>query len=113
MLKRFRVLLFLSFFLVKGNKNIIAQIPQLLNGGFVFLNNPCWLSCNGGDFSLFLEPDKAIGNHIMFFWDNSIYDYNNNGCQTLGFIWFFKDAELIELNYYNIFIHKWVFILLC
>ena len=85
MLKRCGVLLLLSFLLFMGKKHIVYQSLGLLNEGCVFVNNPYWVSCNGGDFSFFSKPDITIGNDIIFFLDKSLNYYNNkNRYQTSG-----------------------------
>lgn len=54
-----------------GLKPIKAQCPLLLDGNGVFSNNPYWVSCGGGDFTLFLQTDVNVGNYTVDWGDGS------------------------------------------
>lgn len=80
MLKRYRNFLLLALFLFIGSKSSVAQCPQLLDGLGVFNNNPYWVSCTGGNFSLFLQPDINVGNYTINWGDGSP---NDNGASII------------------------------
>lgn len=71
MLKRYRILFMLSFFLFVGSKSSLAQCLQLIDGTGSFVTNLYWVSCTGGNFSLFLQPDIAVGNYTIDWGDGN------------------------------------------
>ena len=52
----------------------------MLDGQGNFVNNPYWISCTGGNFSLFLQPDIPVGNYTIDWGDGSP---NDNGASII------------------------------
>ncbi len=73
MVRQLTFFLFIYFFFF-GNKNAIAQCPQLLDGTGSYSNSPYWISCTGGNFSLFLQPDINVGNYTINWGDGTPND---------------------------------------
>ncbi|MCO6499862.1 MAG: PKD domain-containing protein, partial [Vicingus serpentipes] len=71
--------MFLLFGLITV-KHAVAQCPQLLDGAGNFSNNAYWISCTGGNFSLFLQPDINVGNYTIDWGDGSP---NDNGANII------------------------------
>ncbi|MBL4593775.1 MAG: PKD domain-containing protein [Flavobacteriales bacterium] len=80
MLKKYSFYILLVLFSFTGIKSSVAQCPQLLDGLGVFGNNPYWISCTGGNFFLFLQPDIAVGNYTINWGDGSP---NDNGASII------------------------------
>ncbi len=74
MLKKYSFYLLLSLFLFIGSKSSVAQCPLLLDGQSNFVANPYWVSCTGGNFTLFLQPDIFVGNYVINWGDGSPND---------------------------------------
>jgi gliding motility-associated-like protein len=67
-------------FLFVGSSYSVAQCPQLLDGLGVFSNNPYWISCTGGNYTVFIQPDINVGNYTINWGDGSP---NDNGASII------------------------------
>jgi len=75
MIRKLTFLLIVFFFFV-GNKSAYAQCPQLLDGTGTFSTNPYWISCTGGNYTIFVQPDINVGNYTISWGDGTP---NDNG----------------------------------
>lgn len=73
MRKKYKIVLLLLFSLF-FTKQSAAQCPLLMDGGGAYVNNPYWVSCTGGNFTLFLQPDINVGNYTIDWGDGSPTD---------------------------------------
>lgn len=80
MLKKYSFYILFILFSFLGVKSSYGQCPQLLDGQGNFVNNPYWISCTGGNFSLFLQPDIPVGNYTIDWGDGSP---NDNGASII------------------------------
>jgi gliding motility-associated-like protein len=80
MLKKYYFSILFSLFALFGSKSILAQCPQLLDGTGNYSATPYWVSCTGGNFSLFLQPDINVGNYTISWGDGSP---NDNGVSII------------------------------
>ncbi len=48
-----------------------AQCPQLIDGNGNYSSNPYWISCTGNDYTVYLQPDIAVGNYTVDWGDGS------------------------------------------
>ncbi len=74
MLSRLKFLITLLVFVFLGLSSSKAQCPQVLDGIGVFSNTPLWVSCTGGTYTLFVQPDIALGNYSIDWGDGSPLD---------------------------------------
>jgi gliding motility-associated-like protein len=80
MLKRYRIFLLLSLFLFIGSKSSLAQCPQFFDSQGVPSATPQWVSCSGGAFVLFIQPDINVGNYTIDWGDGTP---NDNGASII------------------------------
>lgn len=57
---------------------ISGQCPQLLDGQGNYSNYPYWISCTGGNFTVFIQPDIPVGNYTINWGDGSPNDNGPN-----------------------------------
>lgn len=64
-------ILFSFLFLFFVRNAALAQCPQLLDGQGVFSANAYWISCTGGNFTVFIQPNIAVGSYSIAWGDGS------------------------------------------
>ena len=80
MLTGYRFSILLTLFILLGIGPVMSQCPQLLDGGGNYSNSPYWISCTGGNFNLFVQPDINVGNYTIDWGDGSP---NDNGASII------------------------------
>ncbi|MBL4709102.1 MAG: PKD domain-containing protein, partial [Flavobacteriales bacterium] len=66
-----RLLLLLLFFLSIGLQSSFSQCLQVLDGNGVFTDTPEFVSCTPGIFTVFIQPDRNMGNYTIVWGDGS------------------------------------------
>ena len=74
MLKKYSFYILFVLFSFTGIKSSVAQCPQFFDSQGVPTATPQWVSCSGGNFILFIQPDIAVGNYTIDWGDGSPLD---------------------------------------
>jgi len=80
MLKKYSFYILFILFSFFGVKSSYGQCPQFFDSQGVPSATPQWVSCSGGNFILFIQPDIAVGNYTIDWGDGTP---NDNGVSII------------------------------
>ena len=80
MLRKYSFYILFILFSFLGVKSSYGQCPQFFDSQGVLSATPQWVSCSGGIFILFIQPDIAVGNYTIDWGDGTP---NDNGASII------------------------------